>query len=114
MKAVMLRVERGIIIALQLLLVGLVVVATAVVWLLFIRGLQTQLGQIDSIEAFLPVMQKSFAGILIIVLGLELLETLHTYFREHHVRLEVILIVAIIAVGRHIIRWISSMLRASL
>jgi uncharacterized membrane protein (DUF373 family) len=37
-------------------------------------------------------------------LGLELLETLRTYFSEHRVRLEVILIVAIIAAGRHVIQ----------
>jgi uncharacterized membrane protein (DUF373 family) len=49
-------------------------------------------------------MQQSFAGVLIVVLGLELLETLKTYFAEHHVRLEVILVVAIIAVGRHVIQ----------
>ena len=32
------------------------------------------------------------------------METLKTYFHEHRVRVEVILIVSIIAVGRHIIQ----------
>lgn len=49
-------------------------------------------------------VQRAFAGVLLIILGLELLETLRTYFSEHRVRLEVILIVAIIAAGRHIIQ----------
>jgi uncharacterized membrane protein (DUF373 family) len=49
-------------------------------------------------------LQQSFAGVLTVVLGLELLETLNTYFTEHHVRLEVILVVAIIAIGRHVIQ----------
>jgi len=39
-----------------------------------------------------------------VVLGLELLETLRAYFTEHRVRLEVILVVAIIAVGRQVIQ----------
>jgi uncharacterized membrane protein (DUF373 family) len=38
---------------------------------------------------------------LTVILALELLETLKAYFAEHRVRLEVILIVSIIAVGRH-------------
>src|SRR5215467_6354411 len=38
------------------------------------------------------------------LLGLELMETLKTYFSAHHIRVEVILVVAIIAVGRHIIK----------
>jgi uncharacterized membrane protein (DUF373 family) len=38
-----------------------------------------------------------------VLLGLELLETLRIYFREHDVRVEVILVVAMIAVGRRII-----------
>jgi uncharacterized membrane protein (DUF373 family) len=40
---------------------------------------------------------------LVVVLALELLATLTAYFREHIVRLEVILIVAIIVVSRQVI-----------
>jgi len=50
-------------------------------------------------------IQKVFAGVLLLMLGLELLETLKTYFRQYHIRTEVILVVAIIAVGRHIIQF---------
>jgi uncharacterized membrane protein (DUF373 family) len=49
-------------------------------------------------------MQQSFAGVLSVVLGLELFETLKTYFTEHQIRLEVILVVAIIAVGRQVVQ----------
>jgi uncharacterized membrane protein (DUF373 family) len=49
-------------------------------------------------------MQRSLAGVLVVVLALELLETLKTYFVDHHIRVEVILVVAIIAVGRHVIQ----------
>ena len=37
------------------------------------------------------------------MLGLELLETLKTYFEDYQIRTEVIVVVALIAVGRHII-----------
>jgi len=47
-------------------------------------------------------LQRAFAGVLLVLLGLELFETLKTYFTQHSVRLEVILVIAIIAVARHI------------
>jgi len=98
------RVEQVTILALQVLIILLVIMATTVLFVLFASNLASQVTRIASVAALLPVMQKSFAGVLIVVLGLELLETLKTYFTEHHVRLEVILVVAIIAVGRHVIQ----------
>jgi len=49
-------------------------------------------------------MQKVFAGVLVVLLGLELAETIKSYFADHQIRVEVILIVAVVAVGRHIIQ----------
>jgi uncharacterized membrane protein (DUF373 family) len=49
-------------------------------------------------------MQRAFGGVLVVVLGLELIETLKVYFHEHQVRVEVIMIVGLIAVGRHVIQ----------
>ncbi|HVP00294.1 MAG TPA: phosphate-starvation-inducible PsiE family protein [Bryobacteraceae bacterium] len=89
--------------ALQVLAILLVAVATVILYILFYQGLRTQAAHIESVGGLLFVMQKAFAGILTVVLGLELLETLKAYFAEHHVRLEVILVVAIIAVGRHVL-----------
>jgi uncharacterized membrane protein (DUF373 family) len=89
--------------ALQVLLILIVVIATIILFVLFLSKLRDQAGHIDSVDMLLPVMQRSFAGILTVVLGLELLETLKAYFAEHHIRLEVILIVAIIAAGRHVL-----------
>jgi uncharacterized membrane protein (DUF373 family) len=90
--------------AMQLLLIFAVATATIVLFFLFARNLVADASKIESVAELLPTMQQSFAGILIVVLGLELLETLRTYFTEHHVRVEVILVVAIIAVGRHVIQ----------
>ena len=50
------------------------------------------------------VLQRGFGGVLVVLLGLELLDTLKAYFSEHHIRVEVIIVVAMIAVGRHIIQ----------
>ena len=61
------------------------------------------LGDISSIPMLTEAVQRGFAGVLLIVLGLELLETLRMYFAHHRVRLEIILVVAIIAVARHVI-----------
>jgi uncharacterized membrane protein (DUF373 family) len=98
------KVELITILAMQLLLIFAIATATIVLFFLFARNLIEEASKIESVAELLPTMQRSFAGILIVVLGLELLETLKTYFTEHHVRLEVILIVAVIAVGRHVIQ----------
>ena len=96
--------ERITISAMQLLLLLSVATAAIVLFVIFVKNLIAETSKIESVSDLLPAMQQSFAGILIVVLGLELLETLKTYFTEHHVRVEVILVVAIIAIGRHVIK----------
>jgi len=91
-------------VALQLLAVVLIFVSTAVLFMLAIGGLRTQVGKIDTVSGLLSLVQRSIAGILVVVLGLEILETLKAFFRDHEVRLEVILVVAIIAVSRHLVQ----------
>jgi uncharacterized membrane protein (DUF373 family) len=98
------KLEVTAIAALQVLMIVMVLVATFVLYLLLVRNLFDHVARIESVAGLLPAMQQSFAGVLTVVLGLELLETLKTYFTEHQVRLEVILVVAIIAVGRHVIQ----------
>ena len=67
-------------------------------------GAAAGLAPVATVSDLQKAVQRAFASVLLIILGLELIETLRTYFVEHRVRLEVILIVAIIAVGRHIIQ----------
>ena len=104
MDRILSKLEIAAIAAMQVLVIVMVLVATFVLYVLLIKNLLTQAARIESAAGLIPMMQQSFAGVLTVVLGLELLETLKTYFTEHHVRLEVILVVAIIAVGRHIIQ----------
>src|SRR5215831_3183135 len=93
-----------IVAALQVLLVMLIVMATVTLYGLFVDGVRNNIHSIGSTEDLHGVLQSAFGGVLIVLLGLELMETLKTYFSEHRIRVEVILIVAIIAVGRHIIK----------
>jgi uncharacterized membrane protein (DUF373 family) len=103
------RFERIVIVILQLLLLFVLTAAIAEVFVLVYdavtRRLTTGEGvlAVNSVPDLQHAIQRAFAGILLIILGLELLDTLKTYFTEHRLRLEIILIVATIAIGRHII-----------
>jgi len=96
--------EALIIALLQLLLVVAVTVGTAQLFLLFIERLPGSWASISNGEDLHNAMQRAFGGVLVVVLGLELIETLKVYFHEHQVRVEVIMIVGLIAVGRHVIQ----------
>jgi len=93
-----------IVASLQVLLIMLIIIATITLYGLFLAGVRNNIGEIGSAEDLHGVLQRGFGGVLIVLLGLELMETLKTYFSEHRIRVEVILVVAIIAVGRHIIK----------
>jgi uncharacterized membrane protein (DUF373 family) len=89
---------------LQFLLVVVVAVATTHLFVLLFTKLPSSWADVQTADDLHRVMQRAFGGVLIVVLGLELIETLKVYFREHKVRVEVIMIVSLIAVGRHIIQ----------
>jgi uncharacterized membrane protein (DUF373 family) len=92
-----------VIAATGLLVIAAVLIATVVAYALFIQGVRTNLTAIGSLDALELAVQRVFGGVLILLLGLELLETLKTYFKDYHIRTEVIIVVALIAVGRHIV-----------
>ena len=96
--------EALVIALLQLLLVIAVTVVTAQLFILFIERLPHAWADITNAEDLHNAMQHAFGGVLVVVLGLELIETLKVYFHEHQVRVEVIMIVGLIAVGRHVIQ----------
>ena len=72
--------------------------------LLVVREIGLSWGQIDSIAELQQAVQSLFAGVLLVVLGLELLDTLRNYFIEHRLRVEFLISVALIAVARHVIQ----------
>ena len=88
----------------QLLMMIVIAVATLELFWLFFTGASDWLRNVDSVPDLQFAVQRRFAGVLLILLGLEILESLKIFFTEHKVRLELILIVAVIAVSRHSIQ----------
>ena len=85
-------------------LVSLTVTLTLgiLLYLLLVEGLW-RVFQIHSVPELQPLVLRAFGGALLVLLGLELLDSLKTFAVEHEIRLEMILIVSTIAVARHII-----------
>lgn len=95
--------EKVVVAALALLLVIIIAVILAVVGYLFVVIAGVTAGNIDSIGDLQGVALRGFSGVLLVLLGLELLDTVKVYFHEHSVRVEVILMVGLIAMGRHVL-----------
>ena len=87
--------------ALEVFLMLVISIGTVTLFLLLWHALRTS--PLDVLENLQVGLRRAFSGVLMVMLGLELLVTLRTYFKTHHVKLEVILIVAIIAAGSHIV-----------
>jgi uncharacterized membrane protein (DUF373 family) len=98
------RFERFAVGTLMLLLVLLVATGLGALVVLMVVRIPQVLPEIRSVERLQEAVQRGFGGVLIVLLGLELLDTIRVYFREHRFRVEVILFVAMIAVGRHIVQ----------
>ena len=96
--------ETTVVVLVGLLLAVSVALAVLVLYVLLFSSLRTGLAALDSIGDLQVALESVFGGILLVLLGLELIDTLKVYFTEHSIRTEVILIVAMIAVGRHIIQ----------
>ncbi len=96
--------QKLILVAVQVFLLVVIVLAVVVLGMLAYQGIGGgQFLSIHTAPEFQMRVQNAFGGALLVLLGLELLETVRTYFTEHRIRLEVIMIVAMIAVSRHII-----------
>jgi uncharacterized membrane protein (DUF373 family) len=96
-------IERIVVVTMIVLLVAVLIVAIIELWGLFVSRAGTNVRHIATSQDFQDILQNAFGGILVVFVGLELLETMRAYFADHHVRVEVIIFVAIIATGRHII-----------
>ena len=95
--------EEIVVAVLALLLVVIVGVILAVVTYMFATKLWTVTTSINDIAELQPVALRSFSGVLLVLLGLELLDTVKVYFKDHSIRVEVILLVGLIAMGRHVL-----------
>lgn len=98
------RLQHLILVMVQLFLLVIIILAVGVLGSLLYQAISHgDVFEIHSSTEFQMKIQRAFGGALLVLLGLELLETVRTYFTEHRIRLEVIMIVAMIAVSRHII-----------
>lgn len=95
--------EQSILVAAQLLLMAVILTMVVMLWVMFASEFFARVTSIDTVPELMKSAQTAFSGVLLIILGLELMETLRVYFKSHRIRLETILSVAIIAVGRHVI-----------
>lgn len=113
MKRISSAFEAGIVVALQFIMMFVIALAVVELVRLLLAAIAyqwfgigsplTQFVDIGSVDDLQRALQRAFGGVLLVLLGLELFDTLRTYFKEHRLRLEIILVVAIIAVGRHVI-----------
>lgn len=84
---------------LMMMMVVLVAIAVADLGVLLVKDiLSAPMGLLDADE-----LLELFGFFLLVLIGIELLETLKAYVREKQIRAEVIMLVALIAVSRKII-----------
>ncbi|MBB6095179.1 uncharacterized membrane protein (DUF373 family) [Povalibacter uvarum] len=103
--------ETVIIVTMQLVLMLMIAIAVFELLKLIYLGIRSgifgfghpTIPEVITVGDLQRILQRAFGGVLLVLLGLELLDTLRSYFNEHRIRLEIILVVAVIAVGRHII-----------
>ncbi len=97
------RIEEIIVAVLALLLVLVVIAILGLTLYLFVTNLWRTLSNVETVTDIQQAALRSFSGVLLTLLGLELLDTVKVYFRAHQVRVEVILLVSLIAMGRHVL-----------
>ncbi|TBR36122.1 hypothetical protein EYV96_16100 [Dyella terrae] len=95
--------EHWILSAIQMLLMLLVLIGVLSLIYLLGRAVWEQTGTIHDVPMLQTRLQNAFSGVLLTLIGLELIETVRAYLQSHYVRLEVVVIIALIALGRHIV-----------
>ena len=95
--------ERIVVAALALLLVIMIAFILVFVAYIFVSKVGALFTSFDNIPEIQQMALHGFSGILLVLLGLELLDTVKVYFREHSLRVEVILLVGLIAMGRQVL-----------
>ena len=93
------KIERVIVSALLVMMVITVFLATIEVGWILVRDVTTEPMFLLEIEELLDI----FGLFLLVLIGIELMETLKVYLTERTVHVEVVFTVALIAVGRKVI-----------
>lgn len=91
--------EKIMYIALIILLGGVILFSIAeLVWILYEGLLLTTAYRLDNHE-----LLEVFGFFLLVVIGIELLDTLKAYLRENVIHVEIVILVAVIAIARKVI-----------
>jgi uncharacterized membrane protein (DUF373 family) len=96
--------DRWVLWMLEAILAVGIVAAIGIVLVLVAKGIPRATAEVGNVAEFQRAIQGLFAGVLLVVLGLELMDTLRNYFIEHRLRVELLISVALIAVARHVIQ----------
>ncbi len=92
-------IERTIIIALIIMMTVVLILTTVDLGWMIVRDIFTEPVFLLDVEELLEI----FSFFLLVLIGIELLETIKTYFDEHVVHAEIVLEVAMIAIARKVI-----------
>jgi uncharacterized membrane protein (DUF373 family) len=95
--------ELVVVVAAEVLMAVAIVIAGLILYGLFVYGVLTSIIKVSSLDQLQTDLQHVFAGVLLLVLGLELMKSLQSFFVGFRVQVEFIVIVAVIAVARHIL-----------
>ncbi len=79
-----------------------ILVAAGVLYALFFGRLGEGIHNLHSIDELQAAVEQVFAGVLLLMLGLELAQEFDEFFTGFEIQVQVILVVAMIAVARHI------------
>ena len=94
------RVENAIVVTLLALLAVVLAVSTVQLVVIVVTDAVHRWATVHSVDELVELRQV-FSGFLLILIGVELMQTIAMYLREHAVHVEVVLTVGIIAVARH-------------
>jgi uncharacterized membrane protein (DUF373 family) len=95
--------EEIIVVALAFLLVLIVAIILIVAFYVFATKAWSVMSSVQNVSDLQQAALRAFSGVLLVLLGLELLDTVKTYFLQRSLRVEVILLVGLIAMGRHVL-----------
>ena len=90
--------------AILLFLAIVVALATVEIFVLLARRVVSVFRDVEGAPAFQETLRNGFGAVLMVILGLELMETVKAFSEEHQVRLEILFVVALIAMCRHAIQ----------
>ncbi|WP_299273916.1 phosphate-starvation-inducible PsiE family protein [uncultured Psychroserpens sp.] len=97
------RIERVIILTLLFSLLAVVLYATIVFISLLFGGIIVQFQDSFSQNNILTHLHKIFGGFMLVLIGVELVHTVKMYLKEDVVHVEIVLLVALIGISRHVI-----------